>query len=71
MAYLDDLIAARDAAAAELRSQSPPPDYSWNEYEMFLVEKIERLDKLIAAEQAAQEAEAISQTTEQISGGYT
>lgn len=49
MGYRDDLQAALDRYAAELAAQQPPPDYSWNEYEEFLLAQLERLDRLIAS----------------------
>lgn len=67
MAYLDDLVAARDRYAAQLAAQTPPPDYSWNEYEEFLVAQLERLDKLIAAARQTEQ----EPPTEVVSAGFT
>lgn len=63
MTYRENLQAARDRYAAELAAQTPPPDYSWNEYEEFLLAQLERLDRLIASTDdraAAAEGEVIS-----------
>lgn len=67
MAYLDDLITARDRYAADLASQTVPTGYEWNEYQSYLVEQIELLNKLIFE---AIEQERASET-EVISGGFT
>lgn len=71
MAYIDDLTAARDRYAAQLAAQVSPPDYRWNEYEQFLVEQIDRLDKLIAAAAAAENDAVHREDSEYISRGLT
>ncbi len=73
MGYREDLIAARNRYAAELASQQPPPDYSWNEYEEFLLAQLQKIQDLLDRYDAAggEAAETGEPQTEIISGGYT
>lgn len=64
MAAIDDLKAARDNMAARLKeiTASPKPSYdmdgqrvSWTQYQTFLLDGIERLDKQIANDEGPYE----------------
>ncbi len=71
MGYREDLIQARDRYAAELAAQQPPPDYSWNEYEEFLLNQLEKVQKLLDAFDANQQQTQLAVQTEVMSGAYT
>lgn len=74
MGFRDDLKAARARYAGQLAAQMPPPDYSWNEYEEWLLDQIRKIDQILAEDDQRTAAEAQAEAeaqTEVISGGFT
>lgn len=69
--YLENLIAARDGYTAKLAEIQTAPDYRWNEYEQFLIDQIEKLDKRIVETETRTNEQAAYDQGEVISGGYT
>lgn len=74
MAYRENLLSARDRYAAELAAQQPPPDYSWNEYEQFLLEQLQKIQDLLDKDEASLQSSLATQADaegEVISKGFT